>query len=192
MNLPSDFNNARPYTGASSFNMLPPGGHICRIIGARMTQSSAGNDMIEVAFDVAEGGPDDGRFQQQFDERRAARADAKWPAGGMFRTAILTKDGKTSGYFKGLITAIEESNPGYSFAGTGANEGTLKGKMIGFNFGEEEYKGNDGKIRTSVKAAYAVSVQTVRDGIEPPKKKTLAPQANSGFVEVPNDDQLPF
>ena len=195
MILPNDYDNAKAYDGTGSFSPLPVGGHICKIVGARATKSKNNNDMIEVAFDIWEGGAEDGRFQKRFNELRAGAADAKWPAGGMFRTAILTKDGKTSGYFKGLITAIEESNPGYSFKGAGCDEGTLKGKTVGFNFGEEEYKGNDGKIRTAVKAFYAVSVQTVRDGIEPPKKHEYKPMpgesAANRFTEV-DDPELPF
>lgn len=195
MNLPNDFDSARAYDG-SSFSSLPIGGHVCRIIGARAGQYSTGADMIEVAFDIAEGGAEDGRFQKRFDELRKGNTQAKWPNGGMFRTAVLTKDGATSPYFKGLITAIEESNAGYSFKGSGCNEATLKGKLIGFNFGEEEYKANDGSIKTAVKAFYAVSVATVREGIEPPRKKPYKAKpgeqmAAQGFNEV-EDDQLPF
>ena len=194
MILPSDFDSAKAYDG-NSYNALPVGGHICRIVGARETKSKNGNDMIELAFDIAENGPDDGRFKDRFDYLRKSKPDAKWPNGGMFRTAILNKDGMTSGYFKGLITSVEESNVGYSFKATGGNEDTLKGKLVGFCFGEEEYKGNDGNIHTSVKAAYAVSVARVREGITPPPKKLYKPSqselmASQGFVEV--QDELPF
>lgn len=194
--IPSDYNTAKAFDGSNNYKTLPAGGHICRIIGARATQSRNGNDMIEVAFDIAENGDFDGMFKERFDSNRKTKPDCKWPNGGMFRTSILTKDGKTSGYFKGLITAVEESNPGYNFAATNGNEETMKGKLVGFNFGEEDYKGNDGNIRTAVKAAYAVSVQTVKNGIEPPKKKEYKPtpgeqMASQGFTEVV-DDELPF
>lgn len=196
LNLPNDYDTARAYDGAG-FDALPPGGHVCRIIAARAAKSRSGNDMLEVAFDIAEGSEHDGRFKERFDSIRNSRPDAKWPNGGMFRTGLVTKDGRTSGYFKGLITAIEESNPGYNFKATGCNEDTMKGKMVGFNFGEEEYKGSDGNIRTSVKAAYAVSVQTARSGIEPPPKKLYKPRpgesmAAQGFTEVEDDPSLPF
>ncbi len=197
MIIPNDFDSAKAYDG-KGFDAIPAGGHICRIIGARAAKSRNGNDMIEVAFDIAEGGAYDGRFQERFDALRKDNAQAKWPNGGMFRTALLTREGRTSGYFKGLITAIEESNAGYSFKAAGGDENTLKGKLVGFNFGEEEYRGNDGSIRTSVKAAYAVSVQTVRAGIEPPAKKLYKPivgeqMAAQGFTEVDDDSvSLPF
>ena len=195
MILPNDYDNARAYDG-SGFSPLPVGGHICKIVGARETKSRNGNDMIEIAFDIAEGGPDDGRFKERFESIRANRPDAKWPNGGMFRAGLLTRDGKTNPFFKGIITAIEESNDGYSFKGTGCDVGTMKGKMIGFNFGEEEYMGNDNTIKTSTKAFYAVSIQRVRNGIEPPPKKLYrhtqgATMASQGFTEV-QDDQLPF
>ena len=195
MILPNDYDSTKAYDGTGGYTPLPVGGHICRIVGARATQSSKGNDMIEIAFDIAEGGEYDGKFKERHDFLRKSKPDAKWPNGGMFRTGILTKDGKTSGYFKGLITAVEESNPGYSFKGSGCNEETMRGKLVGFNFGEEDYKGSDGKIWTSVKPFYAVSVQTVKNGIEPPKKKALradsaAPAMPQGFTEI--TDELPF
>ena len=197
MILPNDYDSTKAYDGTGGYSPLPVGGHICRIVGARATKSRNGNDMIEVAFDISEGSEFDGKFKERFDYIRKSKADAKWPNGGMFRTGVLTADGKTSGYFKGLITAVEESNPGYSFKGSGCNEDTMKGKLIGFNFGEEDYKGNDGKIRTSIKPFYAVSVQTVRDGIEPPKKKEYKPKPGEsmvaqGFTEVNEPDDLPF
>ena len=199
MNIPNDFDNAKPYDGKSNFDALPAGGHICRIIGARAATSRSGNEMIEVAFDIAEGGEYDGKFKDRFDYLRKSNPEAKWPNGGMFRTAILNRDGNTSGYFKGLITSVEESNPGYSFRATGGNEDTLKGKLVGFNFGEEEYRGNDGQIHTSVKACYAVSIARVRDGVEPPAKKAYrgaqgASMAAQGFAEVSADEvpDLPF
>ena len=194
MILPSDFDSAKAYDG-SSYNALPVGGHICRIVGARETKSKNGNDMIELAFDIAENGPDDGRFKDRFDYLRKSKADAKWPNDGTFRTAILTKDGKTSGYFKGVITAVEESNPGYSFKGAGCDMGTMKGKLIGFNFGEEEWRKNDGTVGVSVKPFYAISIGTVRDGIQPPTRKALndnqAKMEKQGFKAV-EDDELPF
>lgn len=197
MILPNDYDSTKAYDGTGGYTPLPVGGHICRIVGARATKSRNGNDMIEVAFDIAEGSEFDGKFKERFDFLRKSNANAKWPNGGMFRTGVLNSDGKTSGYFKGLITAVEESNPGYSFKGSGCNEETMNGKLVGFNFGEEDYKGNDGKIRTSIKPFYAVSVQTVRNGIEPPKKKEYKPKpgesmAAQGFTQVDDDPELPF
>ena len=193
MILPNDYDSARSYDG-KGFDALPAGGHICKIIGARATQSRNGNDMLEIAFDIAEGSEHDGRFKRRFDYLRKQNPNAKWPNAGMFRV-VTAFNGQTNSFFKGFLTAVEESNAGYSFKAAGCNEETLKGKMVGFNFGEEEYRRNDGKVGTGVKAAYAVSVQRVLEGIEPPAKKALradsaAPAMPQGFTET--EEPLPF
>ena len=193
MILPNDYDSAKSYDG-KGFDALPAGGHICKIIGARATQSRNGNDMLEIAFDIAEGSEHDGRFKRRFDDLRKQNPNVKWPNAGMFRV-VTAFNGQTNSFFKGFLTAVEESNAGYSFKAAGCNEETLKGKLVGLNFGEEEYRRTDGKIGTAVKAAYAVSVQRVRDGIEPPKKKTLradsaAPAMPQGFTET--EEPLPF
>ena len=196
--IPNDYDSARGYDGSAA-PRLTPGGHICRIHGARVEQSRSGNDMLVVAFDIVEEGEFNGYFQRRFERAKSYNAYANWP--GVFRTAILTADGKTNGYFKGFIEAVEASNTGYNFRQSGGNEAMLKGKLVGFNFGEEDYRAQDGSVKTSVKPFYAVSVAKVREGITPPAKKLLAdavsaprpvgqPDAN-GFQPV-EDDDLPF
>ena len=191
MMIPNDYDSAKAYTGGGSFATLPVGGHVCSIIDAREATSRQGNPMLEVAIDIAEGGPDDGFYKDMFESKRASKPDAKWPC--IFRTGLLNKEGKTSGFFKGLITAIEDSNAGYNFKATGGDEKTLKGKMVGFNFGEEEWRKSDGSIGVSVKPFWAVSVEKVREGIDPPERKKLKENAASSkaFKEV-EDVDLPF
>lgn len=197
--IPNDYDSARGYDGSAA-PRLTPGGHICRIHGARVEQSRNGNDMLVVAFDIVEEGEFNGYFQRRFERAKSYNAYANWP--GVFRTAILTADGKTNGYFKGFIEAVEASNAGYSFRQSGGNEAMLKGKLVGFNFGEEEYRSPiDNSVKTAVKPFYAVSVAKVREGIAPPAKKLMAdagsaprpigqPDAN-GFQPV-EDNDLPF
>lgn len=189
INVASDYDSARAY-GGSGAPYLTPGGHICRILGARQEKAKSGADMIVIAFDISEGGEFDGYFAKRHERSKDFNADAKWP--GIFRTSIMTRDGKTNSYFKGLIVAVEESNTGYSFKAANFDESTLKGKMVGFNFGIEEYMGRDGSIRETVRASWAVSVSRVLEGIEPPKRKTYNPPAGSaeGFTEV--HEKLPW
>ena len=196
MNLPKDYDNATAFNGGIGMDPLPVGPHCCRIIGARVMTSSVGSEMLEVAFDIYEGGDFDGRFGERFQELRAKNPSAKWPSKGIFRTGILTKEGKTNGYFKGVITAVEESNAGYNFKATNCNEATLKDKMIAFNFGEREFLGNDSNIHISVEPFYAISVATARAGIAPPKRKPyrFADGTPAGFTDVTEAEQpdLPF
>ena len=193
--MPNDYDTARAYDGQGA-TPLPIGPHICRIISVKQEMSRNNNPMLVVAFDIAENGPDDGYYKAQFDRKKDYNADAKWP--GIFRTGLTNKDGKTSRYFKGFVTSVEESNTGYSFKAVGYDENTLKGKLVGFNFGEEEWRKTDGTIGVIVKPFYAVRVAKVREGIAPPPRKVLndnqAQMERQGFTPVEDDSlpELPF
>lgn len=206
INLPNDYSTAKAYDG-NSLPRLSVGGHICRIRTVQLTKTrKTGADMLVVNFDINEEGEFNGYYGKMFDARRKYRQDAAWP--GVFRTTISTREGTTNGFFKGLIDAVEASNPGYSFTGSRANEQTLQGKLVGFNFGEEEYEMTDqstGEIRkgTTVKPQYAVSVAKVREGVIPPAIRRLnnGASAQGGYGSQPaqqmpmqevDDDELPF
>ena len=207
--IPRDYDNARAFDGTGG-PQLTPGGHICRIQGVRLEKTQKTNkDMLVVAFDIAEGSEFDGHFRKRFERSSSFNSNAKWP--GVFRCTLLNATGDTNGFFKGFIEALEASNPGYNFKASKGDEQQMKGKLVGFNFGEEEYEpyNSPGEIRTTVKPAYAISVARVREGVIPPAKKLLdtgstgsASVANGtarpvgqpdaqGFQEV-DDDELPF
>lgn len=195
--IPQDYEQARGFDGSAAPE-LTIGGHICRIRNAYMAKTKSGKDQLVLEYDIAEGGEFDGYYQKRFNKAQQYSSNAKWS--GVFRSTILNNEGKTNGFFKGLITAIEESNNGYDFRKTNGDEKQMVGKLVGFNFGEEEYEGYDGNVRTSVKPSYAVSVARVREGVVPPAKKLLEkskPQQQAqgyptGYTEVENTDDLPF
>lgn len=203
--IPRDYDTARAFDGTGG-PQLTPGGHICRIQGVRLEKTQKTNkDMLVVAFDISEGSEFDGYYKARFERNSGFRKDAKWP--GVFRVTLTNAAGETNGYFKGFIEALEDSNNDYNFKASKGDEQLMKGKYVGFNFGEEEYRRNDtGEIAVSVKPFYAVSVFKVREGLIPPPKKLLnngsgsggygnaAPygqQSAQGFQEVEEDD-LPF
>lgn len=192
INIPNDFTSARAYDGKGGFDTLAVGPHICKIMSAKVEKARSGKDMLIVAFDISEGSQYDGWYKEQFERRKGNNPDAKWP--GIFRTCLTNNDGRTSGFFKGLITAVEESNSGYNFLATQGDERSLGGKLVAFNFGEEEYVGSDGKLHTTVRPAYAISIKTAREGIEPPQRKAARGSASQGFSEVAKEDlpDLPF
>lgn len=189
-----DFAQAQAFTGESP--SLPVGGHVCQIRGARCEVSRSGKEMLVIAFDVKEGSQHDGFYKRRFDRAKASNADAKWP--GVYYQVTTNNEGNTSPMFKGLITAVEESNPGYQW---NWNESSLNGKMVGFNFGEEEYINSSNELRTAVKPMFPASVARVREGLNPPAPKKLngtdaaIKQAQnafgSSFTEV-DDEELPF
>ena len=207
--IPRDYDNARAFDGTGG-PQLTPGGHICRIQGVRLEKSKTGKDMLVVAFDIVEGSEFDGYYRKRYERSNGYNSNATWP--GVFRCTLLTANGDTNGYFKGFIEALEASNPSYNFKATNGDETRMKGLLVGFNFGEEEYERTDNqtgeiKVAISVKPQYAVSVAKVREGVIPPARKTLPQNANAGygsgprpvgkpdaqgFQEVEDDDELPF
>lgn len=158
MRKPEGYENAPSYMGGEGGPQLPPGGYICKIKQAREETTQGGYWMLAVAFDIAEG-PMAGFYEAQFKERIKRDNNAKWP--GVYRQGIQNKEGKCSPFFKGMITAIEQSNPGYTFD---FNESTLTGKVFGGVFAPEEWMNQQGELRTSVKLQQFRSAQAIRDG----------------------------
>lgn len=185
---PRDWDTAQAYTG--DVERMTPGGHIVKIMNVRQDMSKNSRPMIVVSFDICEGSPLDGFYRRKHDSRKNAGFTTGW--GGVIRFMLYASDGvSTNGFFKGFITSVEESNPGYRF---NWDERGLEGKLVGLVFGEEEYIGTDGKPHTSVKAQQARSVDAIRAGVPVPPAKKLNPasaQPAQTFTEA-EDDELPF
>jgi len=177
---------AREY---GQFETLEPGGYICKILKATEEKAkTSGAQMLVLGLDIAEG-EKTGFYRKQFD--KDTRSDKKWPC--LYRQ--LT-EGNSTPYFKGMIEAIQKSNPGYTF---NFDESTLSGKLIGVVLGREQYKKQDGTLAFSVKPIRICSVDTIRAGVEPPADKLLSPTAASsvtssqyGTAMDVDDSELPF
>jgi hypothetical protein len=149
------------------------------IINAAAEVSSHGNAQLVFHLDIAEG-----TFKNHF------RARGERFNGNFYMRHYQGTEGKSLPYFKGLIKAIEESNPGYKFD---FNEGTLVHKLVGGNLREEEYAKRDGTVGTRLKPAYLCSVDSIRKGghkVLPIKKLPRAegPGDDTGFDAPPPDD----
>ena len=93
------------------------------------------------------------------------------------------KDEVTKNLFKARITAIEESNPGYSLEKAQFNANSLVGKIVIGVWGEREYIRKDGTTGVTVDLVTFRSIQAFLDGdVEIPRRKTLADQ-NKKTVE---------
>lgn len=192
--IPNNFDNAKAYDGGA-FPKLPVGGHICRVHSAQMAKNNFGADMLVINFDVQEGTEWDGYYRRKNDLNYRRSSAARWP--GVFSVNLLNRDGDCSGFFKGLIKAMEESNPGYSFRATGGNETAMTGLYIGLVFRERDFMTQDThEVRTVVEPFYACPVARIHEGVEIPPRKGL-PAHNTAsapaqdFKEV-DDDELPF
>lgn len=194
----------RPYNGyqarksAGPREILPAGGYVCRIDGAKEEtyQTRVGEMRVLVlAVEVVEG-PYAGFFKKDFDAN--TREDRKWR--GTFRLNVPKDDGSemdawTKTAFDNFAWAVQESNPGYVW---NWDERTLKGKGLGVLWRNKEWE-KDGKSGWTTEACAAASVQEIRENKfkvpkdKPLKKKSVdAAPAESAFTETEDDGELPF
>jgi hypothetical protein len=193
MQKPNGYDDTQAFTG--EFETLKPGGYICKIIQAKEDTTSTGKPVLIIIFDIAEGEYKE-IFKRRFDAAKKRNADAKWK--GIFRQ--LT-EGNSTKFFKGMLTSIEESNPGYKF---NFDENTLKGKLFGGIFGREQYQKNNGDYAWDTKCQSVRSIATIRKGAFeiPADKYAVKPSADSvyktptsasDFTDLQDDDgDLPF
>jgi len=177
-----NYDKVEAYTG--DYEVLEPGGYVCRILKVQAEDKDYGT-LLRIAFDIAEG-EREGYYKRQYERKKQGNPEAKWP--GMYYQTVKQDSLQ---YFKGFITAIENSNPSYKW---NWDEKTLVGKLFGGVFGEEEYEASDGSIKVAVKCRFVRSIDKVRAGVEiPPIKKLNNTSAGSGFTTVPLDEvDLPF
>lgn len=195
MNKPTDWDSVQ---AAGEFEALELGGHVCKILRADIVTNSTGSQALRLYIDIADG-KQAGYFKKQFNN--STFPDKKWPVGGQVRQ---NTEGKSLGFFKGLITSIEKSNPNYKWAW---DETTLKGKLFGGVFGREQYRNQSGELKFSTKCVQVRSAEGIHD-VPAPEDKLLkdpmndlyskvqsafTPPASSQFTELDEDGTvLPF
>lgn len=178
---------------------LPADAYVCKVKQVAVQQNSYGDQLV-ILFDIAEGEYKD-FYARDFQQNQ--NPDKKWK--GVQRVWIPTDDGSekdelTKRMFKGMVTAFEESNPGYKW---NWDESSLAQKTVGIIYRNEEWEYN-GKSGWSAKPLRCMSAGKVRSGdYTLPKDKALvkrgdaydtgysAAPANSGFTAV-EDAELPF
>lgn len=194
---PQGYDEAPAYTGESM--QLPAGCYICQILGVKQ-EEYMGHDRFIMQFDIAEGEYTD-FYQKQYKQAKQSDQNAKYK--GEYRQNM---SGQGVPFFKGLITSIERSNPGFVFPfdQTG-NEKMLAGKKFGAVMGREEFLTADGKKRMATKIFQIRSVEGLKDA-KVPEDRLLqdepggtgsygAPAPGSdGFINIPDgiDEELPF
>lgn len=180
------YEQAEAFTG--EFETLEPGGYVCKILKVQAEEKDYGT-LLRIAFDIAEG-EHEGYYRRRFDQKKQYDETAKWP--GMYYQTVIQDDLR---YFKGFITSIEASNPGFKW---NWDEKKLAGKLFGGVFAEEEYEKQNGEIGTIVKCRFVRSVDAIREGkFKVPEKKRLqnsSPTTNYISQDISQDilDELPF
>lgn len=194
---PSNWNEVQ---GFSERQKLPLGAYVCKVKRA-VVQSTDYGEQLVLLFDIEEG-----EFRNYYNNDYAANQnqDKKWR--GLLKVWLPKDDGSekdewTKRTFKGMVTAFENSNPGYQFDW---NEASLIGKLVGILFRNEEWEMN-GRSGWSVRPFRAISVDSVRDeSYTLPKEKPLKNKSSYGgymdfnadpaptFTDLADDGDLPF
>lgn len=167
------------------FTPIAPGGYVAAIMDV---EDHEDREYIMVMWDFVEP-PYRGRNTQTYKDK------GFWP----LRFPRSYKE-SALGYFKAFKTALEKSNPGYTFREDDLQD--MRRKYIGVVIGMKEYIAKDGTVKTRPTVRQTRSVDSIRNGdFKVPELKTLQNGARayggentSGFTDLSNeqDDDLPF
>lgn len=141
--------------GMEDFRALPIGAYECVIKEAgEYTSEQSGKTSFKVAVDIATGDYKD-YYQNRFDNN--TNDNKKWDNNA---TRYLAFEGDNVAYFKGFITCVENSNPGYKWDW---DETKLVGKKVCGVFQYEEYKNQEGKKGVKVRLTKFRSLDKMKD-----------------------------
>lgn len=163
------------------FQMLPRGGYVCVIMGAKIEERNDGSQVVVLAVDIAEGDYA-AYFQQSFN--RQTGENKVWPC--RYWLNVPKDDGSEHDEwdkrkFKTFTTSLEKSNEGYKFDW---DESKFTGKLIGGLFNYREFETSSGTVGESPNLAQVRSADSIRKGdFKVPKDKKLpgfAPAPTSG------------
>lgn len=196
MRKPRNYDSAEKYTEGKK---LPASGYVCKIINVKEQTSKAGNDMLVLAFDIAEGEYAD-YYKESYN--RNTSEDKKWM--GNFYIVIPPEDAGADNWklrrLKTNISKFEESNPGYHFDWEHPEK--LTGLKIGMLFNEQEYIANNGSNKFVTRPKSLELVETIQSGdfdvpaidyLEGNGSKPV--QENNTFMDIPDNadgEQIPF
>lgn len=141
--------------GMDDFRGLPIGAYECVIMDARVNHNEqSGKDTFKVSVDIASGEFKD-YFRKMYEND--TRIDRKWNNNAV---KYLSYTGDNIAYFKGFLTVVENSNPGYKWDW---DETKLKGKKVCGVFQYEEYEKQDGTKGVKVRLNKFRSLDKMKD-----------------------------
>ena len=148
----------------------PVGGFICEI---KTVEDVPEKEYLRIGYDIAEALNNEQKEFVGMYEKRKKERDFDYP------TTVVSYKENSLPFFKGFITALENSNRGYKWDN---DETKFVGKLIGFVIGEEEYEGKDKngvpKVKVRTYVAERHSVDAIKEGdfdVPEFKKLTKAP-----------------
>ena len=165
-----------------TFKRLEAGGYVIRIQSAKdcHTMGETENSYLAVVYDIAEG-PEAGRYKDE-----EPKNDFRHMVRNSYKDKALAS-------FKQFTEAVEASNAGYKWDW---DEDTLTGKIVGVEFGYEEYEANDGNIKERIYVNNFLPADCIRSGdFKVPELKKLPqssqPAIPAGFTQI-SDADVPF
>ena len=182
----TNYNNAQ--AAGQGSRSLPAGGYVAQIVGAVYTESREKHlPMIEIRLEIAEG-----EYKGIFMNK--VQQPGTWPNAGIYRLMLpedqnVAADDWRLRNYKGLITAVEESNSRFRWTN---DERTLRGCFVGVLYRDEEFiSQQDGQKHVSAKPAFFCSAQRIRSGdFTIPRPKLIqenAMQRPQTYTSVPQD-----
>ena len=161
-----DLENVQEFTKFKN----PVGGFICEI---KTVEDVPEKEYLKIGYDIAEALNNEQKEFVGMYEKRKKERDFDYP------TTVVSYKENSLTFFKGFITALENSNRGYKWDN---DETKFVGKLIGFVIGEEEYEGKDKngvpKVKVRTYVAERHSVDAIKEGdfdVPEFKKLTKAP-----------------
>lgn len=163
---------------------LPAGAYICKIVKVEDVQDK---EYLKVSYDIASG-----EYTDHFKKGRKEHPDWEW-----YGAYVKSYKKKALPMLKRFCSAVSKSNGKYVFDAGSVNsdEQTLVGKKIGLLFGEEEYYGNDGELKTRLYVNSEFPIDKLKEQRTPniKKLKEEQPKADSdGFLAAGDDAEIPF
>lgn len=144
------------------------GGHEVVIKNAyEYTSEVSGTTSLKIEVDISGNDKQAGFYQRIFDSITDMN-NKKW-SNGACKYVSLKEEPNCQAMYKGFITAVENSNPGYKWDW---NEKSLIGKKLCGVFGLEEYTKQDGSVGTSVKLTQFRSLDKLPE-VKTPRVKLL-------------------
>lgn len=166
-----------PVSSGGDYERPTPGGYVMGVVFSEIRNEGEDNECLYLELDIAEG------TLKNYYRKMGERLDKNC----FIRKWFSLRNEKALPFFKGFISAIEDSNLGYKW---NWQEKSLLKKFVGVNMREEEYEKKDGDIGTTLKPAFFCGASRVRNGeIQPLKPKLLGVE-----TQAVNNDQsaLPF
>ncbi len=218
MQKPNNYDNT---TAPGEFVPIELGGHILTIMDYRETDehgnklmtkgygTSRPKSQVIVYFDTASNDRQPNYFAKLF--RNDIRPNKKWPYNGMTYITVEDDEGNCSRQFKGFVTSLEKSNPGFVFPWSDNESVTANGikrKLIGGVFGVEKdwYDAKDKEV-SRAKLRWFRSTEGALEADIPDPVETENYKSHQGavpiqrsvgetaFMNIPDsvsDEELPF